>query len=239
MRAVVASAGQGTRMLPLTKDVPKPMVQVQGKPFLHYVLTQLDLAGFTDLVVVTGFRSEAVETFVRTLPFSVSVVDQHQQFGSEHHGTALPVKAVRELVGQEPFVYMYGDSLFSVPDLEQMNIQDGLMRVARFRSDFSPAYGQVVADWEGLVEKIAEKPNEKLSDFVNVGLYTLTPEIFSVLDQLAPSPRGELELTDAVNLLAPQKKIKAVDLKDYWVDFSTPADVSKVEQFLQDHGFKK
>lgn len=239
MRAVVASAGQGTRMLPLTQHVPKPMVPVLGQPFLYYVLTQLDLAGFRDLVVVTGFRSEAVEKFVRTLPFSVSVVDQHQQFGTEHHGTALPVKAVRELVGEEPFVYMYGDSLFSVPDLEQMNMQDGLMRVARFRSDFSPAYGQVVADWEGFVEKIAEKPKEKLSDFVNVGLYTLIPEVFKVIDQLSPSPRGELELTDAINLLAPKKHIKAVDLKDYWVDFSTPQDIPKVELFLRQHGFNQ
>lgn len=237
MRAVVASAGQGTRMLPLTTDIPKPMVTVLNKPFLQYVLTQLDLAGFTDLVVVTGFKSDSVEQFVRTLPFSVSVVDQHTQFGSEHHGTALPVKAVRDLVGAEPFVYMYGDSLFSVPDLEQMNVQDGVMRVARFRSDFSPAYGQVVTDWEGFVERIAEKPNEKLSDFVNVGLYTLTPEIFTVLDQLTPSPRGELELTDAIHILGPQKKVKAIDLKDYWVDFSTPNDVPKVESFLRQHGF--
>ncbi|MEK7539809.1 MAG: sugar phosphate nucleotidyltransferase, partial [Patescibacteria group bacterium] len=67
MRAVVASAGQGSRMLPLTKDLPKPMVPVLDKPFLYYLLTQLDLAGFTDLVVVTGFRSATVEKFVRTL----------------------------------------------------------------------------------------------------------------------------------------------------------------------------
>lgn len=237
MRAVVASAGQGTRMLPLTEKIPKPMVPVLGKPFLHYVLTQLDLAGYTDLTVVTGFRSDTVEQWVRTLPFEVQVVDQHAQFGSEHHGTAMPVKAVRELVGQEPFVYYYGDSLFSVPDLEHMQIQDGILRVARFRSDFSPAYGQVVTDWEGYVQKIAEKSEKKLSDFINVGLYTLTPAIFEVIDQVGPSPRGEYELTDAINSLAAKHTVKAVDLKDWWVDFSSASDLPKVETFLHDHGF--
>lgn len=225
-------------MLPLTQEVPKPMVPVLGKPFLYYVLTQLDLAGFTDVVVVTGFKSDTVEKFVRTLPFEVSVVDQHAQFGTEHHGTAMPVKAVRELVGSEPFVYYYGDSLFSVPDLEQMRVEDGVMRVARFRSDFSPAYGQVVTDWEGRVQKIVEKPGEKLSDFVNVGLYTFTSAVFAELDKLQPSPRGEYEMTDVVNALAAQQSIKAVDLKDWWVDFSTPADLPTVETFLRNHDFK-
>lgn len=239
MRAVVASAGQGTRMLPLSADVPKPMVPVLGRPFLYYVLTQLDLAGYTDIVVVTGFRSDTVEAFVRTLPFSVQVVDQHKQFGSTHHGTAMPVKAVRSLMGNEPFVYMYGDSLFSVQDLEKMNISDGLSRVARFRFDHSPAFGQVVMDWEGYVQTINEKPKEKVSDFVNVGLYTVSPEALPVLDELQPSPRGEYEMTDVINTLAPQKKVKAVDLRDWWVDFGKPDDVQLVENFLRTHGLAK
>lgn len=238
MRAVVASAGQGIRMLPLSTDVPKPMVPVLGKPFLFYVLTQLDLAGFTDILVVTGFKSQTVEEFVRSLPFEVQVVDQHARFGSEHHGTAMPVQAVKDLMKDESFVYMYGDSLFSVPDLERMRVQDGSMRVARFRLDYSPAYGQVMTDWEGYVKEIVEKPKEKKSGFVNVGLYTLTPEVFEVTSNIPASPRGEYEMTDVMNVLARQHKIKAVDLEDWWVDLATPTDIQKAENFLRQHGFK-
>jgi len=82
------------------------------------------------------------------------------------------------------------------------------------------------------LEKIIEKPKKFVGNLVNTGLYKFTPEVFKKIPQVKLSPRGEYELTDAITLLAKDKKVRIKIIKDYWMDFGNPGDIRKMSQFL-------
>jgi len=84
----------------------------------------------------------------------------------------------------------------------------------------------------GKLVRIHEKPKEFVGDLINTGLYKFTPEIYNYLAQIKLSPRGEYELTDALTLLAQKENVDVVQVKDYWLDLGTTADIQKIENFL-------
>ena len=106
------AAGQGTRMLELTKDRPKHMIEVQNKPFLFYLLDNLFSAGYNDIILVLGFKAELVESFVKnyTPPsagnFKIEFKDQYKILGpkEKEYGTACPIKCAKDFVKNDNFV---------------------------------------------------------------------------------------------------------------------------------------
>ena len=83
-----------------------------------------------------------------------------------------------------------------------------------------------------IVKNYKQKPEEFIGNLINTGLYKFTPEIFEALEKIELSPRGEYELTDAITILAKQKKVKITKVHDYWLDMGSIADIPKVEAFL-------
>ena len=81
-----------------------------------------------------------------------------------------------------------------------------------------------------------EKPKEFVGNLINTAMYKFTPEIFAALRQIELSLRGEYELTDAISILATQKKVKVKMIQDYWLDFGKPEDIERVAKFLQERG---
>ena len=231
-QAVVAAAGRGTRMGDLTRDRPKHLIPVNGKPFLYYLLSDLVKAGYKDLVVVAGDHADMVGDFLKEYFPSAQLVNQFEILGAEKYGTACTVQCVSEMVGARPFVMVYGDNLYSVADLARMNRDDGFHAVAGMRHDHPEQYGVLLHEGE-MLQRIVEKPKTFVGDLINTGLYTFTSEIFSALVGLDVSVRGEYELTDAVSFLAQQGKVKIVTLVDFWMDFGKPADIPVLEAFLK------
>ena len=82
MKAVILAAGKGTRMLPLTETIPKVLVEVNGKPFLHYVIENLKKAGFTELGIVVGYMKEKVAEFLKNNQIEATLIEQEQQLGT-------------------------------------------------------------------------------------------------------------------------------------------------------------
>ncbi|MCK5107406.1 MAG: NTP transferase domain-containing protein, partial [Nanoarchaeota archaeon] len=104
----IMAAGKGTRMLPLTKEVPKPMILLNGKPFLHYLLTNVKEAGYEEIIVIVGYLKELIEEFLVINGWDVKVIEQTEILGS---GSA--IKLLKgEIEGD--FVAINGDNLFSV-----------------------------------------------------------------------------------------------------------------------------
>lgn len=245
-KAVVAAAGQGTRMLELSKDKSKHLIEVERRPFLAYVLDNLVSAGYTDIVLVVGFKEELMEEFrknyLKNSPkgLKIKILDQHKILGpkEKEYGTACPVKCAKEEVGNESFVYLYGDNLFSVEDLKSMNIDDEFCYIAGLEQEHPEKYGVLIRDGDDFLEKIIEKPKEFVGNLINAGLYKFTPVIFEKLPVIKKSSRGEYEITDAISLLAKERKVKIKKIKDFWMDFGNPEDVKKVCDFLK-HGSNK
>lgn len=232
-KVVIPAAGQGTRMLHLSRNKPKSLINVKQKPFLAYLLDNLLKAGYKELILVVGYKEELMREFLRKYGYKATVVNQFEVLGpkEKEYGTACPIKCVKNVVGKENFLAVYGDSLYSVRDLKAMNIGDKYTYVAGLYHQHPEKYG-VLFEKSGFLEKIIEKPKEHLGNLVNTGLYKFTPEIFGKVAKLNRSPRGEYELTDAISLLAKEKKVKVKQIQDYWLDFGNPGDIIKLCRFL-------
>lgn len=234
MKVVIAAAGQGTRMLHLSRHKSKHLIAVGEKPFLAYLLYNLLKAGYKEFFLVVGFRADLMEDFLKKYGFKAKVVNQFEILGpkEKEYGTLCPLKCVKNLVAGENFLAVYGDNLYSVKDLKNFKIYDNFNYVAGFPHPHPEKYG-VLVPRDGLLKKIIEKPKKFVGNLINTGLYKFTPEIFDKIPRVKKSPRGEYELTDAITLLAKEKKVKIKKIQDYWLDFGNPVDIIKLSRFLK------
>ncbi|OGY79112.1 MAG: hypothetical protein A3B74_01435 [Candidatus Kerfeldbacteria bacterium RIFCSPHIGHO2_02_FULL_42_14] len=230
-KAIVAAAGRGTRMKHLSQDRPKHLIPVCGRPFLYYVIQHLHEAGIHDIVVVAGYKAETLQDSMRKYFSDIRVVNQFAKLGEERYGTACPLECVREEVSAEPFVFLYGDNLYSPSDLARIADDNTFHAVAGLHHEHPEHYGVLVTQ-NNFLTRIVEKPKQFVGNFINVGLYRFYPEVFQYLDHIEKSERGEYEVTDVVSLLAAKKKVQVVSLADYWFDFGKPEDIHIVEKFL-------
>lgn len=234
-KVVVAAAGQGTRMLHLTKNKSKHLINVREKPFLAYLLTNLLRAGYEELILVVGYKEELFRDFLKEFNFKAKLINQYDILGEKDYGTLCPIKCVKDIAADESFLAVYGDNLYSISDLKSFNIGDNYNYVGGIQHSHPEKYGVLISD-DGFLKKIIEKPKEDFGNLINTGLYKFTPEIFEKIPEVKLSSRGEYELTDAVSLLAEERKVKIKEIKDYWLDFGNPADIIKLSKFLKDHG---
>jgi len=233
-KVVIAAAGQGTRMKHLSKNKSKHLICVEHKPFLAYLLDNLKEAGYTEFILVVGFRADLMDEFLKEYNFKATVVNQFDILGpkEKEYGTLCPIKCIKDIVGDENFLAVYGDNLYSVNDLQAMNIDDDYTYVAGLTHSHPEKYGVLFTD-DGFLKEIIEKPKEYVGNLINTGLYKFTSEVFNKIPQVKLSSRGELELTDAISLLAREGKVKVKKLQDEWLDFGNPGDVMKLSRFLK------
>ena len=223
-KVVVSAAGNGTRMLELSKDKPKHLIEIENKPFLAYLLDNILAAGYREIILVVGYKQEAMKEFVEkyTLqhPCKIEMVSQFEMLGPKEmgdYGTACPLKCVRELVGNEPFISLVGDNMYSAADLRAMDVDDNYCYVAGLQNDHPEKFGVLLTDGpsfakasEGdyFLREIIEKPKEFVGDLINTSLYKFTPEVFEKLPLIEKSPRGEYEITDALLELSKNEKVR-------------------------------
>ena len=228
MKVVIAAAGKGTRMLHLSQDKPKHLIQINGRPWMAHVFDHVVSAGLKDIVLVVGYQAHAWDEFLQhdTHDVKVTVVNQCIVCGTERHGTAISLEAAKEVVSDEQFIFFYGDNIYASDDIKQFCVQDEYSYIGGMRHDEPQRFG-VLFEENGVLKKIVEKPQEFIGDMINVGLYKFTPKIFEAVRKIDVSSRGEYELTDAVSLLAQEGKVKVIQVSDYWMDFGRPEDVEK------------
>lgn len=242
-KIVVLAAGKGTRMLELSADKPKHLINVGDKPFLYYHFNNLKKAGFQEIIVVIGYKKEKMAEFARYYgqEFNLRLVDQFAEVGEEKYGTAMPVLAVEKIVRQENFVVVNGDDLFSVNDLKRFKkLDDNLCYVGGIKNEKPEFFGLLIGDECDFLSVVKEKPrpnvdfdaSRPLDYLVNCGLYKFTAKIFDKLRLVEKSERGEYELPEAISLLAKEKKVKILPIRDYWLTFSRPEDIQKMKEFL-------
>ncbi len=230
---VIFAAGRGTRMRELTQDIPKHVIVVGKRPFLFYLLDNLYKAGFKKIIVVVGYQKEVMKERLQgwhKLP--IEIIEQYLWVPESEYGTLCPIKAVQHLLAKETFVALNGDNLYSVKDLKTFHVLSNLNVVAGLKHNYPEKYGALVLQKDGSLSRIVEKPQKFVSNLINVGLYAFTPDIFTIAPQIGLSPRGEYEITAAINLLASQNKVKVLELTGYWLDFTKPEDINIVEDFI-------
>ena len=220
-------------MLHLTKNKSKHLIKVCQKPFLSYLLDDILEAGYREVVLVVGYGDELMSQFLKEYGYKVELVNQFEILGPKEkiYGTACPLMCVKDIIKNSQFVYLCGDNLYSSRDLRIMNIDDDYCYIAGIEHKNPEKYG-VLVEKDGFLEKVVEKSKEYFGNIIDAGLYKFTPEIFEKVSLIKKSSREEYEITDAINLLAKDKKMKIKIIKDYWMDFGNPSDVIKLSKFI-------
>jgi dTDP-glucose pyrophosphorylase len=229
MKVIVMAAGKGVRMLPLTENIPKVLVEINKRPFLYYILKNLEKAGFNEFGLIVGYKKEKMQEFIKRYGFNARLIEQKEQLG-----TADAVKHAKDFVKDENFIVIGGDNLFDVKDLKRFKNDDVLNYIAGYKVDNPERYGVLVAKGDKLIS-IHEKPREFVGNLINAGLYKFTPEIFDAINKIKKSPRGEYELTDAITLLAEKSKVNIIPLGSFWKDFGKLDDIPLMEKFLKEY----
>lgn len=234
MDIIIAAAGQGTRLHEYTKNMPKHIIPIHGRPFLYYLLDAVIAAQFRRIFVVGGHHFTQLAEAIAQYGHSdqITVVNQFDYVASERYGTACPVLACRSLIQGDRFVYTMGDHLVSARDLQQMQQSTRDWLVAVTEHAHPERYGVVEYNAEHTIARIVEKPAQPVSHDINIGLYTLSPQIFNTVEKLPASSRNEYEITDAINAQATTLPVRAVTVQDYWIDLGRPEDIAALEKFL-------
>lgn len=142
----------------LSKDIPKHLIEVGGKPFLYYLLNNLQKAGYQEVIMVIGHKGEQIAKYLRTRNYQVTLVNQFNVLGDKEYGSACPLKCVEEYVKGDNFLVVNGDNLYSTRDLRKMNLPDNYHYVAGLSHAHPQFYGVLIKDREHKLKKIIEKP---------------------------------------------------------------------------------
>jgi glucose-1-phosphate thymidylyltransferase len=209
-------------------------VPVANKPVLFYALEQLVAAGITDIGIVVGDTGEQVRAAVgdgAAFGARVSYIPQPAPLGLAH-----AVLTAREWLGEAPFCLFLGDNFLKggIAPYAQRFAADGCAAQVLLKRVPNPAaFGVAVLDGAGHVERLVEKPVEPVSDLAIVGVYFFGPEVHGVAERLAPSGRGELEITDAIQgLVDAGLPVRAAVIEDDWIDTGKKDDVLEANRLV-------
>ncbi len=232
-KAVVLAAGRGTRMGDLTEALPKPMIEVRGKPILQHIVEGLAANGVEKFLLVVGYRKEVIEEYFGDgsgFGVQIEYVTQEVQ-----DGTGRVVLLAEDFAGPDPFILSYGDILVpaeSYAGLTNLDGADALLTV-KHKSEEVAKGGAIFIEDDWKVTMIIEKGGEDAptSPWYNAGIYTFTEPVFEFARNLKKSPRGEYELTDALQAIVDAGMLlRAVELSGDWADVRDPGVLNELNR---------
>ncbi len=212
MKAMVLAAGLGTRLQPLTFEVPKPMVPVLDRPVMAHIVRLLERQGFDEVIANLHWFPDTIRGY-----FGDRIEYSHEE---ELLGTAGGVRNVREFFGEDPVVIVSGDALTDL-DLRALVARHretgGIATLTVKKVPDTSEYGVVIHDPAGRIQGFQEKPDpaEALSDLGNCGIYCFSPEIF---DYFPKEPFADWAQDVFPELLAHDVPFFVHEIDDYWND---------------------
>jgi glucose-1-phosphate thymidylyltransferase len=235
LKVIVPLAGKGTRLLPLTKRVPKPLVRVAGRPVMDYVMDAVRCLDVDELIVITGHLKEQVEAYVGThYGVPARFIEQRTL-----DGTAGAISLARPYV-QGPVLIVFVDTLFEADlGLARSVDADGIIW-AKEVEDYQ-RFGVILTDPRGYMTRIVEKPDTPVSRLANIGLYyvrdwrTLFEGIAHVMAQPA-GKGGEYYLTDAFQYMVDRGRKVFTAPVSGWYDCGTVGALLATNRHLLEHG---
>jgi glucose-1-phosphate thymidylyltransferase len=230
MKGLVLAGGTATRLFPLTIVTNKHLLPIYDRPMIYYPLETLAGMGIREVMVIVGGKSvgDVVELLADGSHFGLDLTYRYQRGAL---GIAHAIGLARDFVGDDSFCVVLGDNilrgqaldevasafdsgpwdagamLYKVPDPERFGV-----------AEFGPK-GEIVG--------FEEKPKVPKSDLIPIGVYFFRPDAFDVIAHLAPSGRGEFEITDVLNHYIPSRRLFSRVYEGHWADAGTVPSLLK------------
>ncbi|MEM1717718.1 MAG: sugar phosphate nucleotidyltransferase [Thermosphaera sp.] len=221
MKAVIMAGGKGTRLRPLTVNIPKPIVPIADVPMMEHTINLLRRHGVREVLVTVSYLGDKIEKFFGDGGrYGVEII---YSFEEEPLGTAGGVKLLEEHL-DDTFLVLSGDVLTDI-DLTRLvkthEERGALVTIALTRVDNPVAYGIALLDENGWIQRFLEKPGwgEVFSDLVNTGTYVMDPEVF---DYIPSNKEYDFSKDLFPHLLKKGEKIYGYRMKEYWIDIGNP-----------------
>ena len=226
MDAIILTAGKATRLYPLTKSIPKPLIPIAGSPLICQILDAFSEI-INQAIIVVGHKADLIKETINQLnyPFNIVWVTQEEQQGTGH-----AVKICKPYIDSTSFFMMYGDIFTNQQVIKEIILlgkkSDAKKGIFSAKKVANPEkYGCLKIKKNYLV-KILEKHPQPPSSYINAGMMVLPSTIFDYLTQITKSSRGEIELTDSINqLIQDGYSFSIYNIKDHWIDIGYPWDL--------------
>jgi len=244
-KAVIPAAGLGTRMLPISKSVPKEMLPIDAKPAMQYLVEEAASSGITDILIITAIGKESIQRHFTACPqYEKKLLDSGKEelyksitdingianiyylYQHETGGLGQAIRMAKDFVGNEPFAVLYGDDLIisETPVTKQLCDEyekhgKSVAGVKSVSDDAVRKYCSLKAEnISGNVYSVSDmiekpKPEQVFSNLAILGRVILEPSIFDILDRIPRGFGGELQLTDAMAVLARESGMIAVEFE--------------------------
>lgn len=237
MKGIILAGGSGTRLYPLTKAISKQLMPIYDKPMIYYPLSTLMLAGIKEILII----STPVD-----MPRFQQLLGDGSQLGCKFEykiqesprGLADAFIVGAGFIGKDKVAMILGDNIFygsgMGDQLQQFLHVDGAVGFAAQVTD-PKRYGVYEFDKEMRVLSIEEKPENPKSNYANAGLYFFDNQVVEIAKNVAPSPRGEIEITSVLDEYRKMGKLKVslLDRGTAWLDTGTFTSMMQASQFVQ------
>ncbi|MBK8046994.1 MAG: glucose-1-phosphate thymidylyltransferase [Anaerolineales bacterium] len=227
MKGLILSGGKGTRLYPITFNRAKQLVPVANKPVLFRVIEAIKEAGIHDIGIVIGDTGEEIKAAAGTgerWGVNLTYIPQDAPLGLAH-----AVKISQDFLGDERFVMFLGDNVIQggISSLiRQFAHSDWNSQVVLTEVDQPQHYGVAELDENGRIKRLIEKPRNPPSNLALVGIYMFDKNVFTAVNSIKPSWRGELEITDAIQWLVENNfAVHPYIHRGWWIDTGKPIDM--------------
>lgn len=219
MEAIVLAGGLGTRLRGVVSDVPKPMAEVAGKPFLKYILDELSKAGFSKVVLAVGYKKEVIMDYFGNSYKGMDILYSNEDVPL---GTGGCIKKAISLIDNEYVFIINGDTMFKV-DYTKMKTNNDIMIACKYLESFD-RYGKVEFDNNRIISFKEKMPNQ--TGYINGGIYLFKKDLFN---KFKCDEKFSLE-KDFFEKYINELYIEPYLSNDYFIDIGVPEDYFKANE---------
>lgn len=238
MKGIILAGGSGTRLYPLTRVISKQMIPVYDKPMIYYPLSVLMLAGIKEILIISTPKD---------LPLFEQLFGDGSQLGlsieyavqPKPQGLAQAFLIGKDFIGKDSVTLILGDNIFFGPGFTKILRKNAQLKTGGLIFGYyvrdPHRYGVVEFDSNQRVIGIEEKPKKPKSHYAVPGLYFYDNDVVKIAEQVKPSARGELEITDINNAYLHQGKLKVEPLGRgfCWLDTGTHESLQQASSYVQ------